>query len=37
MTVGQDRGQVVREFGGGIAIEFMRIIPPEAFGPDYRL
>ena len=37
MTVGQTRGQVVREFNGGVAIEFTRIIPPEAFGPDYRL
>jgi hypothetical protein len=37
VTVGQTRGQVVREFNGGVAIEFMRIIPPEAFGPDYRL
>ena len=37
VTVGQTRGQVVREFKGGVAIEFTRIIPPEAFGPDYRL
>ena len=37
VTVGQTRGQVVREFNDGIAIEFTRIIPPEAFGPDYRL
>jgi hypothetical protein len=37
VTIGQTRGQVVREFNGGIAIEFSRIIQEEIFGPDYRL
>jgi hypothetical protein len=36
VTLGKTRGQVVREFAGGIAIEFDRIVAEEAFGPDFR-
>ena len=36
VTVGQTRGQVVREFSGGIAIEFTRIIPDDQFDETFR-
>jgi hypothetical protein len=36
VTLGKTRGQVVREFAGGVAIEFDRIISEEIFGPDHR-
>ena len=37
VTVGQTRGQIVREFKDGVAIEFARIIPEDVFSADYRL
>ena len=37
VTLGKTRGQVVREFAAGVAIEFDRIISEEIFGPDYHL
>jgi hypothetical protein len=37
VTLGKTRGQVVREFAGGVAIEFDRIVSEEVFGPDYRI
>lgn len=37
VVIGQTRGQVVRAFNGGVAVEFLRIIPPEMFGVDCRL
>ncbi len=37
VTVGQTRGQIVREFTDGVAVEFARIIPEDAFGPDFKL
>jgi hypothetical protein len=36
VTLGKTRGQVVREFAGGVAIEFDRIVSEEMFGSDYR-
>jgi c-di-GMP-binding flagellar brake protein YcgR len=35
VTLGKTRGQVVREFTGGIAIEFQRIIAEDLFDEDY--
>jgi len=36
VALGKTRGQVVREFAGGVAIEFDRIVSEEMFGSDYR-
>ncbi len=36
VVVGRSRGQVVREFPAGVAVEFARIISAEAFSADYR-
>lgn len=36
VTLGKTRGQVVREFAGGVAIEFERIVAEELFDADYR-
>lgn len=37
VAIGRTRGRVVRQFTGGVAIEFVRIIPPDEFDADYRL
>jgi hypothetical protein len=37
VSVGATRGQVVRGFGAGLAIEFSRVIPEDAFGEDIVL
>jgi hypothetical protein len=36
VTLGKTRGQVVREFKGGVAIEFQRIVGEDVFDADYR-
>lgn len=36
VSIGKTRGQVVREFAGGVAVEFQRIIAEESFNADYR-
>jgi len=37
VTVGRTKGRVVRQFAGGIAIEFMRLMPVESFDENTRL
>lgn len=36
VTLGKTRGQVVRQFAGGVAIEFQRIVAEEIFDSGYR-
>ncbi len=36
VSLGKTRGQVVREFPGGVAIEFERIVAEDLFDADYR-
>jgi hypothetical protein len=36
LTLGKTRGQVVREFVGGVAIEFDRIVSEDVFNAGYR-
>jgi len=36
VTLGKTRGQVVRAFAGGVAVEFDRIVSEDIFGADYR-
>jgi hypothetical protein len=36
VTIGQTRGQIVREFAGGFAVEFTRIIPDDQFDDAYE-
>jgi hypothetical protein len=37
VTVGLTRAQVVRSFSGGIAVEFLRMVSADEFGPAIRL
>jgi hypothetical protein len=37
VTVGSRPAQVVRQFNGGFAVEFNRLIPAEMFDDDIRL
>lgn len=37
VSLGKTRGRVVRQFNGGIAVEFVRIVPPDEFSADLRL
>ena len=37
VTLGSRPAQVVRQFTGGLAVEFNRLIPAEMFGEDLRL
>ena len=37
ITIGATRGIVARLFAGGFAVQFMRLLPLESFGPDVRL
>jgi hypothetical protein len=37
VTVGSRPAQVVRQFSGGFAVEFNRLIPAEMFDDDIRL
>jgi hypothetical protein len=37
VTVGQTPGRVVRHIDGGIAIEFLRLMPAETFGENVKL
>ncbi len=37
VTVGSTRGQIVRAFAGGLAIEFSRVVPEEDFDATFRL
>ena len=37
VTVGATRGQVVRAFGAGMAVEFSRVIPEDSFNEDVVL
>ncbi len=36
VSLGKTRGQVVREFAGGVAIEFHRIVAEDQFAADFR-
>jgi hypothetical protein len=36
ISLGKTRGQVVRAFPGGVAVEFSRIVAEEIFSPDFR-
>lgn len=37
VTLGSTRGRVVRQFAGGFAVQFLRLLPLERFGPSYGL
>jgi hypothetical protein len=37
VTVGSTRAEIVRAFSGGVAVEFVRVIPEGDFNEDYRL
>jgi len=36
IILGRTRARVVRQFTGGVALEFLRIVPPDEFGADIR-
>ncbi len=37
VTLGSTRGRVVRRFDDGFAVQFLRLLPLERFGPSYGL
>lgn len=37
VTLGSTRGRVVRQFADGFAVQFLRLLPLERFGPSYGL
>jgi hypothetical protein len=37
VTVGSTRADIVRVFSGGVAVEFVRVIPEADFSEDYRV